>query len=415
MEANVYRLSAYSPRAARRNGHLKEPFIRELRPRNILSFGPDCEPIPLRELNVLVGANGSGKSNLIEIVGLLRSSPANISAPVKEVGGVRDWIWNGAPGEAATIDAIVGGLDSARTALRHLVSFMEHGSRFEVIEERIENEVPFQGYDEPYRYYLLENGYPRLFEKSGSGSDERSLPREKINPERSILSQVKDPERYPVLYELADNYEKIRIYREWSFGRYSQPRQPQKPDLPGDALFETCENLPLVLNRLRLDIKVKREIIEHLNDLLPGVEDFDISLKGGAQLYLVENGKVVPATRLSDGTLRYLCLLSILCHPEPPPLICIEEPELGLHPDVLPGLADLLREASQRSQIIVTTHSDIVVDSFTEEPECVVVFEKANDRTTTRRVESTPELSEWLEGYRLGQAWLDGRIGGTRW
>jgi len=77
--------------------------------------------------------------------------------------------------------------------------------------------------------------------------------------------------------------------------------------------------------------------------------------------------------RLSDGTLRYLCLLTILCHPAPPPLICIEEPELGLHPDILPEVAKMLVDAASRTQLIVTTHSDILVDCLSDHPEAIVV------------------------------------------
>ena len=117
---------------------------------------------------------------------------------------------------------------------------------------------------------------------------------------------------------------------------------------------------------------------------------------------------------LSDGTLRYLCLLAILCDPTPPPLICIEEPELGLHPDILPKIADLLVEASSRTQLIVTTHSDILVDAMTERPEVVLVCEKHEGQTQIKRL-STDDLSIWLAKYRLGELWTRGELGGTRW
>jgi predicted ATPase len=116
----------------------------------------------------------------------------------------------------------------------------------------------------------------------------------------------------------------------------------------------------------------------------------------------------------SDGTLRYLCLLAILCDPEPPPLVCIEQPELGLHPDILPKVADLLLQASQRTQDIVTTHSDVLVDAMTEHPEAVVVCEKHEGESEMHRLRQD-ELASWLGKYRLGQLWTRGQIGGTRW
>ena len=108
-----------------------------------------------------------------------------------------------------------------------------------------------------------------------------------------------------------------------------------------------------------------------------------------------------------------MCLLALLCDPDPPPLLCIEEPELGLHPDILPRLADLLIEASQRTQIIVTTHSDILVDAMTEIPESVVVCEKKEGKTSMVRL-NKEELAVWFDHYRLGQLWTRGEIGGTR-
>ena len=128
----------------------------------------------------------------------------------------------------------------------------------------------------------------------------------------------------------------------------------------------------------------------------------------------MEGDVVIPATRLSDGTLRYLCLLAVLCHPEPPPLICIEEPELGLHPDILPTVSKLLLEASERSQLIVTTHSDMIVDALTNDWWSVVVCEKHDGQTVMRRLDEK-KMAAWLEDYRLGELWSSGEIGGNPW
>lgn len=152
-----------------------------------------------------------------------------------------------------------------------------------------------------------------------------------------------------------------------------------------------------------------------LASLYEGIDDFDVKIEGGTiQVFLHEGDITIPATRLSDGTLRYLCLLAILCDPDPPPLVCIEEPELGLHPDVLPTLADLMKAASQRTQLIVTTHSDILVDAMSDQPESVLVVEKVDGNTRIERL-SNAKLEPWLEKYRLGQLWTRGEIGGTRW
>jgi predicted ATPase len=339
---------------------------------------------------------------------------------------VRDWLWKGKPNAVASLEVLVEN-PRGKMPLRHVMNFTEHGSRFELVEERIENERPFPGKNVPYFFYRFQNGYPVLMETrsedakaakdtpSGNSETEkeRELKRETLNPEQSILSQVKDPERYPVLAYLDSSYSRIAIYREWTFGRYAPPRQEQKADLRTDALMATCENLALVLNKIRP--QGRKRLLEALKALYPEIQDFNVQVEAGrVQLFLEEGDYSIPATRLSDGTLRYLCLLAILCHPDPPPLVCVEEPELGLHPDVLPELARLLVEASERTQLIVTTHSDILVDAMTERPEAVVVCEKHDGKTEMTRLKKE-DLAAWLDKYRLGQLWTKGQLGGTRW
>ncbi|KAF5064475.1 AAA domain, putative AbiEii toxin, Type IV TA system [anaerobic digester metagenome] len=400
---------------------MNEPVLKEIHLRNILSFGPDTKPLPLGPLNVLIGPNGSGKSNLLEAISLLRAAPKDLSAPVKEAGGVSDWLWKGKKNPTASIEVIIYNPVSPNIPLRHKFSFVEHGKRFEVKAEQIENTKPYPSFAEPYYYYRNEKGHIWLKDKSNyeatrnsesEEGEERQLSRDKIDPEESILSQVKDPERYPVLAYLTEIYGKFRLYREWSFGRYTAPRKSQKTDLPNDYLLETCENLSLVLNSLRPC--AEQDILKALNYLYPEINGFYEQIEGGGvQLFFKEGTFTIPATRLSDGTLRYLCMLAILCHPNPPPLVCIEEPELGLHPDVLPYLAKLMVTASERCQLIVTTHSEILVDALTEIPESVIVCEKQNGKTEMQRLNSK-ELAGWLKKYRLGELWLKGEIGGTR-
>ena len=166
---------------------------------------------------------------------------------------------------------------------------------------------------------------------------------------------------------------------------------------------------------LQNGLMVKQRLLQGLRALYDGIDDYDVQIEGGTvQVFFHEGRFTVPATRLSDGTLRYLCLLAILCHPSPPPLICLEEPELGLHPDVLPTLAEFLKEAAERTQLIITTHSDVLVDAMSDRPQDVLVAERGAMGTTITRLDPD-KLKPWLEKYRLGQLWTRGEIGGTRW
>ena len=391
--------------------------IVEIGLRNLLSFGPDTEPIALKSLNVLIGPNGSGKSNFIEAVSLLRSAPSDMRAVIRRGGGVSDWIWNGDSEGFASIDVVIKNPQGSMP-LRHVLAFRNENQTFRLVDERIENEKSYQGHENPYFYYDYADGNPVINVKNKDGDDkteQRKLKPETVNADQSILAQRRDPEMYPEISYLADIYDKIRIYQQWYFGRNAVFREPQKADMRNDRLEEDFSNLGLFLNRLRRVPKAKNMILEALRDLYEGLDDFDVSIEGGTvQVFFTEGDFTIPATRLSDGTLRYLCLLAVLCDPAPPPLICIEEPELGLHPDILPKVADLLNAASERTQLIVTTHSDILVDAMTERPDAVLVCEKHNGQTRIRRLESE-KLEKWLKDYRLGELWTRGTLGGTRW
>lgn len=392
---------------------LNPVLIRHLVPKNFLSFGPDNAGIELKALNLLIGPNGCGKSNLIEAISLMRSAPKEMRDVTRKGGGVAEWIWKGQPNEPASVEWTIRN-SQGLTPLRHLVAFRSVTQSFSLDDERVEDRDRRNANEsDVYFYYRYHHGKPML---NTVDQGRRNLARETIETDRSILAQRRDPEAYPELAWLAQNYEKVRIYREWTFGRNAVFREPQKADMRNDALEEDFSNLGLFLNRLKSRFPAaKKAILQGLKDLYDGIHDFDVFVQGGTvQVFFTEGDFSIPATRLSDGTLRYLCLLAILCDPEPPPLICLEEPELGLHPDILPKVADLLKAASERTQLIVTTHSDILVDAMTETPEAVVVCSKEKGQTLMERL-SPEDLREWLKKYRLGQLWMKGEIGGTRW
>jgi predicted ATPase len=112
---------------------------------------------------------------------------------------------------------------------------------------------------------------------------------------------------------------------------------------------------------------------------------------------------------LSDGALRLICLITLLEQPEPPSLILLDEPELGLHPSAIYMLAEMLEGASMHSQIIVATQSATLLDNF--EPERVVVAENNGGGSTFQRLEPD-KLAIWLENYSLGELWKKNVLGG---
>jgi predicted ATPase len=382
----------------------------DLQLQGFLSFGSEYTVVGLGPLNILIGPNGSGKSNLIEAISLFRATASSFQEVIRKGGGVQEWVWKGKPDAHADIELHLR-YPHTRMELHHQLHFYT-GSQSAVLGyEDIDGS--WLGPDQDAVVPLFHSDGDTAFIKP---ADEKiSVQISKYDFNESVLSQRKDPEQYPEISYIAEQYSRIRIYREWQFGRNSVFRMPQRADMRTDRLEEDFSNLGLFLNRLRRNPQAKNAILRHLRDIYEGVDDFDVSVEGGTvQVFFTEGNFTIPATRLSDGTLRYLCLLAILCDPTPPPLICIEEPELGLHPDILPKIADLLVEASQRTQLIVTTHSDILVDAMTERPESVLVCEKRDGQTQINRL-STEDLSVWLKTYRLGELWTRGELGGNRW
>lgn len=405
--------------------------ITSLKLTNFLSFGSGAAEIDLRPLNILIGPNGSGKSNFIEALSVLRSTPGDLTTPIREGGGASEWLWKGSSRQhttpVASIDAAILN-PSNSMPLRYRLAFTAVSERLEIMDEAIENaEKSYGTATDVYFYYRYQMGNPVL--NLNAATDEaadvgkvtnrqqRRLHREEISPGQSVLSQRKDPVVFPELTYLGRQFAGIRIFADWSFGRYTAARGVQRADLPNDFLLDDASNLGLVLSDLQNHAQAGRSVEEGFRKLYGTLDRINIRVSANSvQVFVIEKNLSlpIPATRLSDGALRYLCLLAILCHPNPPPLICIEEPELGLHPDIIPSLADLLVEASERTQIIVTTHSETLVDAFTDRPDDVLVCDRDDQGTRMRRLDEH-QLRDWLKRYTLGELWSMGEIGGNRW
>ena len=396
-------------------------FIQRLRMPGLLSFPPDMEFFDLQPLNVLIGPNASGKSNFIDTLELLSALPTDLAGVVRPSGGVREWLWKGTdrPGPA-TIEVETRPNEATGRPLRYRLSFEVLGSGLNVVDENIAEALVPEGHDAPpYFYYAFQQGHPviniRVQTPNGAGT-ERTLRWDQRLLDQSVLSQRKDPDFYPELFWLAWGFTSIRTFRHWTFGGSSPLRQPQQADLPDQSLLFDSRNLALILNQI--EHKCGPVFNKHLKRFFPRFDRMTTVTSGGAiQFYLHESGFTEPisAARLSDGTLRFIALLAILLSPGPSPpgpspLVCVEEPELGLHPDAVALLADLLIEASERMQLVVTTHSDALVSALTTQPDAIIACERPGAGTQLRRLDPK-KLASWLEEYRLGDLWRMGELG----
>ena len=393
----------------------KPPLFQRIKAQNLLSFGPDGIDLDMKPLNVLIGPNGSGKSNLLDVINLFQAAPRELAAPVRKDGGVQDWIWRGEPEDIAILSAEVAGKHRAGkrrvpTAIWHELVFRNKNHRFWLDDERIDGTYSDSKSESVYD---LRHELPRrIFRAKG---DDNKTAFTELSRDQSILSQRKDPVQFPEFDRLNWAYNEIRMYRTWPFGRGSVFTRAQSIDVISRPMAEDFSNAWIFLNRLRKRPSTKAQLIEKIADIYEGVTDFDFDIIGSTvQVYFTEKDYTIPASRLSDGSLRYLCLLAILLDPEPPAFIAIEEPELGVHPDLIHKIADLLVDASTRTQLVVTTHSEILVDALHDAPESVVICEKHDGQTTLERLDAS-KLAVWLEKYRLGDLWTSGQLGGVRW
>lgn len=384
--------------------------IEKIRLRNILSFGDKGEEIELLPLNVIIGQNASGKSNLIDIIEMLNWIPKEkgIVNYISQNGGIKEWIWKGRieNEHSKKVQKVFPQFDLQIT-LSNIIGISYSIVAGDVIgKTNIASEKVVVIVREFVKRSSFVEHYQEFIRDESLGGEDSILTLQGITKENEYT-----------LKTLISSFTKIQFFTDVATNRNSEIRRPQQTDVLSNELAGDASNLFVVLNNIGFQNNTKPKIIKSLKKFNPKITDYSFQILGGfINLYISEEGleKPISAMRLSDGTLRYLCLLAILCHPEPPPLICIEEPETGLHPDILPTIAELMIEASQRTQIIVTTHSDILVSALSDVPEAVLVCEKDEDGTHFKRL-NKENLKEWLDEYSLGEIWLKGEIGGTRW
>ena len=387
--------------------------IKSLQLDGLLSFAPGSDPFELQPLNVLIGPNGAGKSNIIEALELLKAAPSKLAAAIRDGGGPDEWLWKGTtPAKSASLEAVLDADTPTGRPLRYRLEFASTQGRVEVLDEAIEEARPENGTKNVYYYYRFHHGNPVMNVVAGEGNRSwRRLKRDTLAPGESILSQRKDPELYPEVTWVGERLAAMQTFREWSFGRYAPLRQPQAADLPEDRLEPDSRNLALLLNQI--EHNDGRRFHEFLRRFSPRFERMSTRVTGGTlQFYVHERAfrTPIPATRLSDGTIRFMAILATLLAPSPPPLVCLEEPELGLHPDAVALVAELLVQASERMQLVVTTHSDPLVSALTSGPDAVVACERPGESTELRRLDPK-KLSTWLEEYSLGDLWRMGELG----
>ena len=383
----------------------KPPLFQRIKAHNVLSFGPDGIDLEMKPLNVLIGPNGSGKSNLLDVINVLSVSPDLRGDFIERNGALSDWIWRGIELESSVLEAEVFEPTCGRSFL-HRVEFAESSGSFR-LGETIEP------------VYLRNDNVSGVLRDDGESFASGTLPRftepkcKTIGHIETENSMGRSPATAGATESLRKIYENVRLYRE--FGDVARSMIGFPATGKSELLQGGVSDISASLNRLTQFPETRQKLHDRLSDLVDPVVDINLRIDGeSVHMSLIEGGFEVPVSRISPSFWRYLCLVAILIDPEPPPLIAIEEPDLGIHPDLLIKLADMLVDASSRTQIVVTTHSSEMVDAMTNQPEVVVAFDYRNGRYTAERLDPS-DIAVWLERESLSSLWASGQLGGVVW
>lgn len=371
-------------------------------------------------LNVLIGPNGSGKSNVLRAIDLLSASAqGRLGKSVQYAGGIEPILWDGQEndfGLSVECSPLEEGRDALRESLRYdlRLARLGRGSDFEVGFEQLANfhRVRQNQSGQPFKFLERNGVRVRIFD-----DNERGLvqPEEEIPTQETMLSLAKGPfTQNRILSQFRAQLAGFSVYHDFHTNRDAIIRQPTvtRHETRVDA---DGQNLVSVLHTLYTS---DRDFKSEVNDAMTAAfgSDFEEIIFPPAadqriQLRLRWRSlkREQSAADLSDGTLRFLFLLTVLASPNPAPVIAIDEPETGLHPSMLPIVAEYAVQASSKAQVILTTHSPQLLDAFTDTKPRTTVVQRV-DGETRLHVLDEAQLNRWLESYSLGALQRSGEL-----
>jgi predicted ATPase len=346
----------------------------------------------LTNLNVLIGANGAGKSNFVSLFKLLNNIiEGNLQRYVMQEGGSESLLYYG---QKFT--------DKIQIYLKFNLQGIHYNAYYCILVPTIDDKLVF----EEENCLFHDRWYPSPYIKAlGTGHKESNLG--ESSKHIKVATYVYDNLKSWKVYHFHDTSDTAKVKRIGSINDNLYLR----PDASNLAAFiyilkNTKEEYYIAIrDTIRL-------VNPFFNDFLlrpiPGNEDF-------IRLEWHERGSDYPflAHHISDGTLRFMCLATLLLQPILPSTILVDEPELGLHPYAIVVLASLIESASERTQIIISTQSVSLVNQFNAENLLVVERNEINGMYETTISSVDPQrLSSWLEEYSLGELWEKNVLGG---
>ena len=372
------------------------------------------------DLNVLIGLNGSGKSNILRILEMISiSARGQLGKHIQRAGGMDPLMWDGMA-ESINFSVKVSPSEENRSVERDSLTYdmtierIGKGSTYRIAHELLGN------------YYRVEKGEHtepfKMIERTAYSTvvfdeNEHSLvaPEESVPEEESLLSLTSGPFTQNRFIPPFQAYlSRWSIYHDLHVNMDAPIRQPTiarhetrvEPD--GQNLISVLHTLYTGDRDFKNDINLAMRAAfgDDFEELVfPPAADQRIQLRVRWKTLNREQS----AADLSDGTLRFLFLLTVLASPKPAPLIAIDEPETGLHPLMLPIVAEYAVDASEKTQVILTTHSPQLLDAFKDIVPKTTVVKWAEGETVLQNVEGD-QLDRWLKEYSLGSLFRSGEL-----
>ena len=372
------------------------------------------------DLNVVIGPNGTGKSNLLRMLELISvSAQGQLGKYVQASGGMEPLVWDGSA-DAISFDVKTTPVDPNESIDRESLTYSLELSRiaktsaFRVGREVLANYylVDCCGQHEPFKFLDRHGLRARVFD-----DNEKALtaPEESVPEEDTFLSLAAGPFAHnPHIPPFRAQLAAWTVYHDVHVDLDAPIRRPVIAR-PERRVAPDGQNLVSVLHTLYTgDRDFKKDIdsamraafgADYEELVFPPAADQRVQLRVRWSTLRREQS----AADLSDGTLRFLFLLTALASPSAAPVIAIDEPETGLHPSMLPIVAEYAVEAAEHSQVILTTHSPQFLDAFDDTRPTTTVA-KWVDGETVLKVVDGQALERWLEAYSLGKLFRSGEL-----
>lgn len=373
-------------------------------------------------LNVIIGPNGSGKSNLLRALALLQASAqGRLARTILDQGGIAPLLWDSRAAEISwkiRTDPLDPNLDAERNALTYELELQRLGltSSYRVQRELLAN------------YYLKNVGKKdepmKFLERSGNravafDTQQRRLVAHEgsVADDHTLLSLVAGPFSNAVILTFRNRVSYWSIYHDLHVDQNAPLRQAAVARLEHRVAADGQNLIPVLHTLYSEDREFKRSLDSAMRAAFSDqFEELIFSPAADQRIQLRVRWRSLEtaqsAADLSDGTIRFLLLCTILASPHRSDLIAIDEPETGLHPSMFPIIAELAAEAAEHSQVILTTHSSELLSAFSETVPTTTVAQ-CSDGETHLSVLDGAELERWLRDYSLGALFRSGELEGA--